>query len=139
MQFLLLSNIDVPSAPRPPIDISGMSKDSLILGWKEPEKDGGSKILDYIIEVKETKGKDWIYVDTTDGNQTHIHIKKLKQKTKYIFKICARNEAGLSPPLITDEGITVDNQISKLEMWHYYGRHCFVLQLFIIIIFFLPK
>lgn len=117
LSFFWSNVVDVPSAPRPPIDISGMSKDSLILGWKEPEKDGGSKILDYIIEVKETKGKDWIYVDTTDGNQTHIHIKKLKQKTKYIFKICARNEAGLSLPLITDDGITVDDQISKLTNW----------------------
>lgn len=105
--------LDVPGAPRPPINISGMSKDSLILGWQEPEKDGGSKILDYIIEVKESKQKDWTYVDTTEGNQTFIQIKNLKQKTKYIFKICARNEAGLSPPLITDDAITVSDQISK--------------------------
>lgn len=61
---------------------------------------------------EKTKG-DWVYVDTTAGNETHIQIKKLKQKIKYTFKICARNEAGVSPPLITDEPITIGDQISK--------------------------
>lgn len=104
---------DVPSAPRPPIDISGMAKDSLIISWQAPEKDGGSKILDYIIEMREKTKDEWTYVDTTAGNETYIHIKKLKQKTKYTFKICARNEAGVSPPLITDEPIIIGDQISK--------------------------
>lgn len=89
-----------------------MTKDSLVLAWKEPEKDGGSKILDYIVEFKESTEKDWKFVGTTEGNQTYIHVKKLKQKTKYIFKICARNEAGVGSPLITDEPITVDDKIS---------------------------
>lgn len=109
----MLLFVDVPSAPRPPTELSGMAKDSLILSWQPPEKDGGSKILDYIIEIKESTEKDWTYADTTDGNETHIHIKKLKQKTKYMFKICARNEAGVSPPLITDKPITLGTQISK--------------------------
>ncbi|XP_031619547.1 titin-like isoform X4 [Contarinia nasturtii] len=104
--------IDVPSAPRPPIDVSGMTKDSLVLSWKEPEKNGGSKVLDYIVEFKESTQKDWKFVGTTEGNQTYIHVKKLKQKTKYIFKICARNEAGVGLPLITDEPITVDDKIT---------------------------
>lgn len=103
---------DVPSAPRPPTEVSGMTKDSLILSWQSPEKDGGSKILDYIVEMREKTKDDWIYVDTTNGNETHIHLKKLNQKIKYTFKICARNEAGLSPPLITDE-ITIGDQISE--------------------------
>lgn len=106
--------VDVPSAPRPPTDVSGMAKDSLILSWHEPEKDGGSKIIEYNIVVKDSKQKDWTFVGTTDGNQTYIHVKKLKQKTKYTFKICARNEAGVGPPLITEDPITLDNQISML-------------------------
>lgn len=90
-----------------------MTKDSLILSWQEPEKDGGGKILDYVVEYKETTEKDWKSVGTTEGNQTYIHVKKLKRKTKYIFKICARNEAGVGEPLITDEALTVDDKISK--------------------------
>lgn len=93
-----------------------MSKDSLILSWQAPEKDGGSKILDYIIEMREKTKDDWVYVDTTTGNETYIQIKKLKQKIKYTFKICARNEAGVSPPLITDEPITIGDQISKYNL-----------------------
>lgn len=91
-----------------------MAKDSLILSWQEPEKDGGSKIIEYIVEIKDSKQKDWTFVGKTDGKQTYIQVKKLKQKTKYTFKICARNEAGVSPPLITEDAITLDNQISML-------------------------
>lgn len=83
------------------------------MSWQPPGKDGGSKILDYIIEMRQKTKDEWIYVDTTNGNETYIQIKKLKQKTKYTFKICARNEAGLSPPLITDEPITIGTQISE--------------------------
>lgn len=109
----LCNFLDVPSAPRAPTEISGMSKDSLILSWQAPEKDGGSKILDYIIEMKDKTNGDWVYANTTEGNETYIQIQKLKQKKKYTFKICARNEAGLSQPLITDEPITIGNQISE--------------------------
>lgn len=103
----------MPSAPRPPTNVSGMEKDSLILSWLEPEKDGGSKIQDYVVEYKETTAKDWTYVGTTEGSQTFIRVKKLKRTSKYIFKICARNEAGVGLPLITDEPITVDDKISE--------------------------
>lgn len=90
-----------------------MTKDSLILSWQEPEKDGGSKVLDYVVEYKESTEKDWKSVGRSEGNQTYIHVKKLKRKTKYVFKICARNEAGVGLPLITDEAITIDDKISK--------------------------
>lgn len=102
----------MPSAPRPPIDLSGMTKDSLVLSWQEPEKDGGSKILDYVVEIKESTQEDWTYVGTTEGNQTYIQVKKLKRKIKYNFKISARNDAGVGLPLITDEPITVGSKIS---------------------------
>lgn len=113
----IISFSDVPSAPRAPIEVSGMAKDSLILSWHEPEKDGGSKIIDYIIEIKESTEKDWKFVSSTEGNQTYIHVKKLKQKTKYMFKICARNEAGTSLPLISDEPITLDKKISMSNIF----------------------
>lgn len=106
--------LDVPTAPRPPTNISGMAKDSLILSWNEPEKDGGGKIIEYIVKYKEITEKEWRFVGTTEGNQTYIQVNKLKKKSKYVFKICAKNEAGVSPPLITEEPITITGQISML-------------------------
>lgn len=105
----------MPSAPRPPTEVSGMAKDSLILSWIEPEKDGGSKIQNYVVEYKESIEKDWKIVGTTEGSQTFIHVNKLKRTSKYIFKICARNEAGVGLPLITDKPITVDGKISEFS------------------------
>lgn len=89
-----------------------MTDNSLVLSWQIPENDGGSKIIEYVVEYKKTSEKTWNYVGTTNGDETHILVQKLKRKTKYNFKICARNEAGLSLPLIPDEEITVGAQIS---------------------------
>lgn len=89
-----------------------MAKDSLVLSWNEPEKDGGSKIIEYTVEYKEITEKGWRFVGATEGNQTYIQVTKLKKKSKYVFKICAKNEAGVSPPLITEEPITITGQIS---------------------------
>lgn len=91
-----------------------MTSDSLILSWTEPEKDGGSKILDYVVEIKEISEKEWKRVGSTQGNQTYIQVKKLQKNKKYLFKICARNEAGLSLPFIPDDEITIGKQISML-------------------------
>lgn len=91
-----------------------MTSDSLILSWTEPEKDGGSKIFDYVVEIKEISEKEWKRVGSTQGNQTYIQVKKLQKTMKYLFKICARNEVGLSLPFISDDEIAIGKQISEL-------------------------
>lgn len=105
--------LDVPSAPRPPMEVSGLTKDSFILSWTEPEKDGGSKIIDYEVHIKDALNGEWKNIGRTDANQTYIHVTKLDRKKKYWFKISARNEAGLSLPLLSDEPITLAKRISK--------------------------
>lgn len=89
-----------------------------MLSWQVPEKDGGSKIIEYVVEYKKVTEKTWKFVGTSDGIETHIFVKKLKRDTSYHFKICARNEVGLSLPLLTEDEITIDNLISAYN--HYY-------------------
>lgn len=105
--------IDVPSPPRAPIDVSGMTDDSLVVSWLAPENDGGSKIIDYIVEIRETTTETWTKVGTTNGNRTNILVKKLRKDVAYKFKICARNDAGISLPLLPDEEIVAGGKQSK--------------------------
>lgn len=105
--------LDVPSAPRPPMEVSGLTKDSFILSWTESEKDGGSRIIEYEVHIKDAIDAKWKHIGRTDGNQTYIQVNKLDKKKKYWFKISARNDAGLSLPLLSDEPITLTKRISK--------------------------
>lgn len=105
--------VDVPSPPRAPINVSGMTDDSLVLSWLAPENDGGSKIIDYIVEIRETTTETWTKVGKTDGNRTNILVKNLRKDVAYKFKICARNEAGISLPLLPDEEIVAGGELSK--------------------------
>lgn len=115
MKLIQNNLLDVPSPPRPPLEVSGLTKDSFILSWTEPDKDGGSKILDYEVHIRDETTTEWKYIGRTEGNQTYIHVRKLEKKKKYWFKISARNDAGLSLPLLSDEPITLAKRISKFN------------------------
>lgn len=107
--------VDVPSPPRAPIDVSGMSDASLVLSWLVPQNDGGSKIIDYIVEIREKTTETWTTVGSTVDNRTNILVEKLRKDVVYKFKICARNEAGISSPLLPDEEIVTGGEASKLN------------------------
>lgn len=51
--------IDKPSPPKGPLEISGMTETSCTIKWHAPENDGGTPILDYAVERKETNKKAW--------------------------------------------------------------------------------
>lgn len=89
-----------------------MTDDSLVLSWVAPERDGGSKIIEYIVEIKETKTT-WTQVGTSAGNCTNILVTGLIKDSSYEFRICARNEAGCGPWLETEEKIIAGRQISE--------------------------
>lgn len=104
---------DPPTAPRKPTDVSGMTDTSFTLSWQPPEKDGGAKIIEYTIEIYDTTIKKWTLYGTTRGDCTHISIQNLIKDRSYLFKICAKNESGTSPPLVTDEPIVAGKKQSK--------------------------
>lgn len=111
--------IEPPSAPRRPTEISGMSDTSLTLAWQPPEKDGGSKIVEYIVEIKETSTESWRQYGTTAGDCTHIFVENLIKDSSYEFKMSARNEIGTGPALVTEDKIIAGRKISKYINLYY--------------------
>lgn len=106
--------VEPPTAPRMPTEVSGMTDTSLTLAWQVPEKDGGSKILEYIVEIKETEGTtEWRRYGVSTGDCTNIFVEKLVKETSYEFRISARNEAGTGPALVTVDKIIAGRKISK--------------------------
>ncbi|KAG5677714.1 hypothetical protein PVAND_007446 [Polypedilum vanderplanki] len=101
-----------PSPPRGPIEISGMTDTSFTLTWKPSEKDGGSRLIEYIVEIRESNKKVWRMLSITSFDQTSIFVQKLVKDQGYHFRITARNKIGISDPLITDDKIVSGRQIT---------------------------
>lgn len=109
--FLIYNNFsDVPSPPLGPLGLFGINSDSLTITWYPSEKNGGSPIIDYSVEIKQ-EGKKWKHVATV--TKTSAKIEKLTINTTYQFRICARNEIGTSLPYISDEKITIGKTLCK--------------------------
>jgi len=90
-----------------------MSDTSFTLAWTPPESDGGSNIIEYIIEIKESIKTVWKVIGNTNGDLTNLLVTDIKKNNTYDFRIVARNEAGISDALITEESIIAGKRISK--------------------------
>lgn len=104
-----------PSIPRGPIDVSGMTDTSFTLTWKPSEKDGGSRIIEYIVEMRESNKKVWKSISITQFDVTSVFVQKLVKDQGYHFRITARNKIGSSEALMSDDQIIAGRQISKFN------------------------
>ena len=109
--------VDVPDSPGKP-DIAEVTKDTATLTWTPPEKDGGSPVINYIIEYKPTRASKWIsashnitVVDTT------FKVKDLTEGMEYEFRVLAENKAGVSKPSAPTK-VVVKEPVSK-SLNHY--------------------
>ena len=109
---------DVPGAPQGPIDVSAVTKDSVVLTWKPPKDDGGCDIKHYIVERRDAKRNIWTQCATLDGVTLDYKATGLVEGTQYHFRITAENEVGQSKPLETVEPVVPKSQ---------FGRWCLVI------------
>lgn len=104
----------MPSAPRGPLEVLGMTATSFTIKWIESESDGGSAILEYIVEMKEATMQHYKKLGGTRGTATEFAVNYLEKDHGYNFRIFARNEVGLSEPYIPDDAIVAGARLSKL-------------------------
>ncbi|KAL7723126.1 hypothetical protein ACLKA6_017306, partial [Drosophila palustris] len=101
-----------PTPPRGPTAVSGMNDTSFTLSWEPSESDGGSKIVEYIVEIREETETVYRSVGTTTGTVTNIHVERVVRNKGYLFRIYARNEVGTSEAFETTEKIVVGRKIT---------------------------
>lgn len=90
-----------------------MTDTAFTLSWKPSQSDGGSEIIEYIIEIKESRTTDWKVFGASAGNVTNLEITNLTKDITYDFRICARNEAGTSLYLVSEGEIVIGQKQSK--------------------------
>ena len=112
--------LDKPSPPRN-LEVSAVTAETATMQWEVPEDDGGSSITGYIVEKRDISRKMWQKVDSTE--ELTMIVPKLLQGNKYLFRVCAQNQYGVSEPVEITEPITAKNPFGKyifLIMWDLY-------------------
>lgn len=103
--------LDRPSAPQPPLDVSGVHKEGCHLTWRVPLDDGGSPILHYIIEKMDLSRGTW----SDAGMSTHLlhDVTRLVFNKEYLFRVKAVNAIGESEPLEASKSIVAKNEFDE--------------------------
>ena len=95
--MVLYSNTAVPESPAN-IATKDMKEDKLLLSWKPPKDDGGSKIETYHIKMKEGDG-DWKEIARVKAFEKEYKVENLKPGKSYKFAVTAENEIGQGEPV----------------------------------------
>jgi titin len=87
-----------PSVPTR-FEVTNVTEDSATLTWLPPERDGGSRIFNYIIESREAApGSTWHRVKTVNSSDNLVAtIDGLREGRSYYFRIHAVNAVGSGP------------------------------------------
>ncbi|KAJ8416941.1 hypothetical protein AAFF_G00328190 [Aldrovandia affinis] len=84
------------------------------LAWDEPESDGGSKIIAYVVERRDVKRKTWtLATDRVEGPE--YCVTGLQTDSMYFFRVCARNRVGSGPNVETDKPVQAKNKFDVPE------------------------
>lgn len=90
-----------------------MTATSFTLAWQPSASDGGSPIIEYIVEMRESTKKDFKKIGSTKEGKTYIAVNYLEKDHGYNFRITARNEVGLSDPYEPTDTIIAGARLSK--------------------------
>lgn len=83
----------------------------MTLNWETPEKDGGSPVTRYVVEMRSATKKTWTKVDTTE--QLTITAEKLTAGSQYVFRVAAENAVGVGEFVELSQGVTPKSQLGK--------------------------
>lgn len=109
---------DPPSQPPAP-QLKDKTASSVSLAWAPPDKDGGSPIKGYIVEVQDEGSEEWRRVNQPDKLilSTSYTVPDLKENKKCRFRIVAVNAAGESEPSPRTSDIVVQDILGKIYLY----------------------
>lgn len=97
------SHLAVPSPPTGPLEVRLIGSSAHVAEWGIPESDGGAPLQGYNIAIRDIKKTMWIEVGRCKEDVQKFNIRDLQDGHKYLIRIYARNEIGLSEPLESEE------------------------------------
>ncbi|KAI1733007.1 fibronectin type III domain-containing protein [Ditylenchus destructor] len=87
----------VPSKPEKPV-VRDMDRNWAEVEWDVPSSNGGSKILGYNVQYRDSHSHKWITANKELINDTRFRVTNLRDLGEYEFRVIAKNAAGWSKP-----------------------------------------
>lgn len=84
---------DPPFAPQN-LKVDSYNIDYVSLSWSSPEHDGGSNILCYIIEKRDSLMNMWSQTAKVDKDTFNAKVTGLFEGQSYLFRVAAENQCG---------------------------------------------
>uniref|UniRef100_A0A673JCP6 Uncharacterized protein n=1 Tax=Sinocyclocheilus rhinocerous TaxID=307959 RepID=A0A673JCP6_9TELE len=75
-----------------------VTPDSMVIEWRPPKDDGGSPVMNYIVEKRESNKETWGGV-SSGSTSTTLKISRLQQGVEYVLRIRAENKMGIGAAL----------------------------------------
>lgn len=104
---------EVPQSPKNLI-VTDQTKSSISLAWEKPEYDGGSRVIQYLLEVKLKNQDKWSGVNTF--RTMEATVSNLNAGEEYLFRITAINEKGKSDPKILAGPVMTKNLVFEPDV-----------------------
>lgn len=86
-----------PSAPTE-VEVSTITKDSMVVTWERPSNDGGSPIQGYVVEKRDKDGVRWTRCNKRNVSELRFRVTGLLENHSYEFRVAAENAAGVGTP-----------------------------------------
>jgi hypothetical protein len=94
---VIASTFSVPSAPVNLISTI-VDVNSVNLTWSAPSNNGGTAIIDYIVEFSNDNGSNWLVFNDGISAGVSVKVTGLTALATYSFRVIALNDAGRSTP-----------------------------------------
>ncbi|OTF71667.1 hypothetical protein BLA29_008709, partial [Euroglyphus maynei] len=90
-------------------------KEHVDLKWKPPEKDGGSPIEKYVIEMKDKFQSEWSQAIEVPGDKLKgkVCVPTIKEGNQYQFRVRAVNKAGPGEPSDPTKPVIIKDRFVK--------------------------
>ncbi len=85
------------------------------MSWVAPTDDGGSDIVDYVVEYTSSGANSWTTFDDGTGTSTSAVVDGLTNGTQYQFRVSAKNGVGTSDPSATAAGMPISLAVTGTD------------------------
>uniref|UniRef100_A0A8C6NBR9 Uncharacterized protein n=1 Tax=Melopsittacus undulatus TaxID=13146 RepID=A0A8C6NBR9_MELUD len=104
--------------PGPPYDVQcfEVRDSSLQLRWEAPLYTGASPVTGYYVDMCEAGSEDWKQLNKQPTATTHMKVSDVETGKCYIFRVRARNKAGIGPPSLPSDPVVAKTKPGTNEI-----------------------
>ena len=91
---------------------------TITIAWEPPISDGGSPVLQYVLERREVRGPRWVRVHKSAVIAPPVTIENVLEGNQYEFRVYAQNAIGLSEASEMSPPVTAQLNLGRSPQGH---------------------